>query len=182
MSMEKKRTITSVEQQKENALCVARNGHTERMSLTHIQKLVHLLDSSDIAEIELNRANEGLHLVLRKPQEPVRSTQVSDVEYVNVSGESTPSNQPATTPDLHGLRAPLVGIFHPWLKPHSKALVAVDDLVKVDQTLGTIEALNILNEVKATVAGRVVEVLIQDGQPVEYGQVLITIDSSDGGK
>jgi len=55
------------------------------------------------------------------------------------------------------------------------------DRVKAGQLVGTIESLNVLNEVETAVAGRVVEIFVQDGQPVEYGQVLMTIDSSAGG-
>jgi biotin carboxyl carrier protein len=75
--------------------------------------------------------------------------------------------------------APLVGIFHPWLKPRGGTLVAVGDRVKIGQLVGTIESLNVFNEVETTVAGRVVEVHVQDGQPVEYGQVLVTIESAE---
>ena len=56
------------------------------------------------------------------------------------------------------------------------------DRVKAGQLVGTIESLNVLNEVETSVAGRVVEVLVQDGQPVEYGQALMAIDSSEGTK
>ena len=55
------------------------------------------------------------------------------------------------------------------------------DRVKAGQLVGTIESLNVLNEVETAVAGHVVEIFVQDGQPVEYGQVLMTIDSSIGG-
>ena len=55
------------------------------------------------------------------------------------------------------------------------------DRVKAGQLVGTIESLNVLNEVETTFAGHVVEILVQEGQPVEYGQVLMTIESMDGG-
>jgi len=63
-------------------------------------------------------------------------------------------------------------------KPKGGALVAVGDRVKAGQLVGTIESLNVLNEVETTAAGRVVEIFVQDGQPVEYGQVLMAIDNS----
>jgi biotin carboxyl carrier protein len=55
----------------------------------------------------------------------------------------------------------------------------VGDRVKVGQTLGTIQSLNVLNEVESLVAGRIIEIFVQEGQPVEYGQPLMTIDSSE---
>jgi biotin carboxyl carrier protein len=81
----------------------------------------------------------------------------------------------------HKVLAPLVGTFHTWAKPRGGALVAVGDRVKAGQLVGTIESLNVLNEVETTVAGHVVEILVQEGQPVEYGQVLMIIDSLAGG-
>jgi acetyl-CoA carboxylase biotin carboxyl carrier protein len=182
MSIEKKRNTPSVEHREEKVPYVARNAHSETMNLTQIQKLVHLLDRGDIAEIELNRADEGLRLVLRKLKAPERS-KLSEAQYIGTRKHITPTDQldqPTTLPNSHCLKAQMVGVFHPWLKPHGKVLATVGDFVKVGQIVGTIEALSILNEIETTVAGRVVAVSIQDGQPVEYGQPLLTIDSSGG--
>jgi len=81
---------------------------------------------------------------------------------------------------MHSVVAPLVGVFHSATKPRGKALVAVGDHVKAGQHLAAIESLNVINEVEAPVAGRVVEILVQEGQPVEYGQPLMTIDGDQG--
>jgi acetyl-CoA carboxylase biotin carboxyl carrier protein len=82
----------------------------------------------------------------------------------------------AAAANRQSIVAPLVGLFHPWLKPRGGTLVAIGDSVKAGQLVGTIESLNVLNEVEAAVAGRIVEIHAQDGQPVEYGQVLVTIE------
>ena len=76
--------------------------------------------------------------------------------------------------------APLVGIFHSWAKPKGGALVAIGDVVRVGQLVATIQSLNVMNDVESSVEGRVVEILVQDGQPVEYGQPLMTIDIREG--
>src|SRR5258707_4773302 len=179
--MEKSKNITSVERREETLLSRVRDAHSENMDLAHIQKLVHLLDRSDIAEIELNRADMGLHLVLRKIKAPECSRQVSEIQSMDMSKNIAPSDNldhPTPAPPIHCLKAHTVGIFHPWLKPHGKMLIAVGDLVKAGQIVGTIEVLAILNEVETNVAGRVIEILVQDGQSVEYGQDLVTIESS----
>lgn len=156
----------------------ATNGAAEVMSIAQIQKLVRLLDSSDVSELELKRASEGVHLVLRKTKAPDGS--VGEAAYVASSNGSTAAaSEPAESANKHTVVAPLVGVFHPWLKPRGGTLVAVGDRVKAGQLVGTIESLNVFNEVETAVAGRVVEVHVQDGQPVEYGQVLVTIDSSE---
>lgn len=179
--MEKRRNIAPVERQEETLLSGVRDAHSENMDLAHIQKLVHLLNHSDIAEIELNRAASGLHLVLRKLKAPECSRQVGEIQSMDTSQHIAPPDKiapPIPAPPIHCLKAETVGIFHPWLKPRGKMLVAVDDFVKAGQIVGTIEALSILNEVETNIAGRVIEILVQDGQPVEYGQSLMTIDSS----
>ena len=145
------------------------------MSIEQLQRLVRLLDNSDVSELELKRPGEGTHLVLRKARAPDSNEHSVERQYVPV-----PLNIPAAIePDKteHKVLAPLVGTFHTWAKPKGGALVAVGDRVKAGQLVGTIESLNVLNEVETTVAGHVVEILVQEGQPVEYGQVLMTIDS-----
>jgi acetyl-CoA carboxylase biotin carboxyl carrier protein len=149
------------------------------ISIEQLQRLVRLLDNSDVSELELKRAREGTHLVLRKAKVPGSNEYPVERHYV-----AAPVNIPASeVPDKieHKVLAPLVGTFHTWAKPKGGALVAVGDRVKAGQLVGTIESLNVLNEVETTVAGHVVEILVQEGQPVEYGQVLMTIDSYAGG-
>ena len=80
----------------------------------------------------------------------------------------------------HSIAAHFVGIFHAAAKPKRRPLVAPGDRVKAGQLVATIESLNVFNEVESPVAGQVVEILVQDGQPVEYGQQLMNIDSAVG--
>jgi biotin carboxyl carrier protein len=77
---------------------------------------------------------------------------------------------------LEPVPAPLVGRFHLGAEPGGKPLVARGDIVKPGQVVGTIETLNVLNEVEAAVGGRVVNMPVVEGQPVEYGQMLMEID------
>jgi acetyl-CoA carboxylase biotin carboxyl carrier protein len=149
------------------------------MSIEQLRRLVRLLDNSDVSELELKRPGEGTHLVLRKAK-----ASESDVHPVKRQYVPALVNVPAAeVPDKteHKVLAPLVGTFHTWAKPKGGALVAVGDRVKAGQLVGTIESLNVLTEVETTVAGHVVEIHVQEGQPVEYGQVLMTIDSLAGG-
>jgi acetyl-CoA carboxylase biotin carboxyl carrier protein len=160
-----------------NDVEVASNGDVpDLISIEQLRHLVRLLDRSDVSEVEVKRIEEGTHLVLRKAvasdEQALLSTQVVSQKTEEAS---TP---PATENKFHTIVAPLVGIFHPWAKPRGKALVAVGDRVKVGQLVGSIQALNVIYEVEASVSGLVVEILVQDGQPVEYGQQLLLIDSS----
>ena len=149
------------------------------ISIEQLQHLVRLLDNSDVSELELKRAGEGTHLILRKAKAPESDDLSVERQYV-----PAPMNVPAAEvldKTEHKVLAHLVGTFHTWAKPKGGALVAVGDRVKAGQLVGTIESLNVLNEVETAVAGHVVEIFVQEGQPVEYGQLLMTIDSSFGG-
>ncbi len=149
------------------------------ISIEQLQHLVRLLDNSDVSELELKRAGEGTHLVLRKAKAPDSNEHSVERQYVPAPVNIPVVEVPEKTE--HQILAPLVGTFHTWAKPKGGALVAVGDRVKAGQLVGTIESLNVLNEVETTVAGHVVEILVREGQPVEYGQVLMTIDSLAGG-
>ncbi|GHO84333.1 acetyl-CoA carboxylase biotin carboxyl carrier protein [Dictyobacter formicarum] len=159
---------------------IAREDAAEapRVSIEHLKRLVQLLDASDVSEIEVKRPMEGMQLVLRKAKAQTGSEATA---YAVVSSDESDSIQPekAAAEPRHTINAPLVGIFHSWGKPKGNPLVAVSDRVKPGQLVGTIQSLNVINEVESTIAGSVTEILVQDGQAVEYGQQLFVIDSSE---
>jgi acetyl-CoA carboxylase biotin carboxyl carrier protein len=147
------------------------------ISVEQLRHLVRLLDSSDVSELELKRAEEGTHLVLRKVKAPENSSNMSNNQH-ELAPVSPSAAPPAET--KQPVVAALVGIFHTWAKPRGGSLVAIGDHVKEGQLVATIESLNVLNEVESPTDGHVIEILVQEGQPVEYGQVLMIIDSSKG--
>lgn len=173
--MERKRSTSSVNSQEERSASEVAGV----ISIAQIQGLIRLLDRSDVSELELKRASEGVHLVLRKVKAEDSSVATGRVISATLNNAGAPDSEEAVVKSRHTVVAPLVGVFHPWLKPRGGTLVAVGDRVKVGQLVGTIESLNVFNEVETTVAGRVIEVHAQDGQPVEYGQVLVTIAESE---
>lgn len=148
------------------------SDETRLVDIDQLKRLVRLLDQSDVSEIELKRASEGLRLVLRKPvmNEEVTGQTIAAIESVEAS-------EPVETQGK--VVAPLVGLFHPWAKPKGKPVINVGDRIKVGQTVATIESLNVLNDVESPLSGQVVEVLVQDGQPVEYGQPLMVVEQSE---
>ncbi len=145
----------------------------ERISIKQLQRLIHLLDTSDVAEIEVKRIEEGTRLVLRK----AKAAEGTQVPLSFLEEAASPEEGVKPSDAKHTVVAPLVGIFHTWSRPKGNALVAVGDLVKIGQPVGTIQSLNVINEVESLVAGKVVEITVQDGQPVEYGQPLMIIDT-----
>ena len=154
----------------------------EVISVEHLQRLVRLLDRSDVSEVEFHRVDEGTRLVLRKSRASESNAQMGggalDSVVIQSSTEQLAASALQVAETRHTITAHLVGVFHIWAKPRGGALVAVGDHVKVGQAVATIESLNVINEVESLVAGRVVEILVQEGQPVEYGQRLMVLDST----
>ncbi|QBD78405.1 biotin/lipoyl-binding protein [Ktedonosporobacter rubrisoli] len=147
-----------------------KHGVAQQVSIEQLRHLIRLLDSSDVSEIEVRRITEGTQLILRKAKAP----ESSEFQVLASPAAGAEAAQPAEAKQT--ITAPLVGIFHSWAKPKGKPLVAVGDTIKVGQLVGTIQSLNVINEVEALVAGRIVEIHVQDGQAVEYGQQLMTIE------
>ncbi len=155
---------------------------TSLVSVEQLQHLVNLLDRSDVSELEVRRAEDGTRLVLRKAKILDDISAGASTQMVTPSSLIPSTEHVAPVVDAKSIVvAPLVGIFHPWAKPRGKSLVAVGDQIKVGQIVATIESLNVINEVEAGVAGHVIEILVQNGQPVEYGQPLMIIEHDGGG-
>ncbi len=146
----------------------------ERISVSQLKHLVQLLDASDVSEIEVKRAQEGMHLVLRKAS--AQPSEDPGMYQVQLPSSET---SPAPVETRHTITSSLVGIYHPWSKPNGKQRITVGERVKVGQLVGMIQSLNVINEVETPFAGRITEIFIQDGQAVEYGQQLVIIDSSE---
>src|SRR6266571_7828147 len=95
-------------------------GNARLISMEQLRHLVRLLDRSDVTEVELRRAEEGIRLVLRKVKAPENSAQQA-IASSTLTGNTPP---PAEANTMHNVVAPLVGIFHSATKPRGKALVA----------------------------------------------------------
>ncbi len=94
---------------------------------------------------------------------------------------TAPAAEAVPEPDRPTVRAPVVGTFYRAPEPGAAPFVAVGDLVRPGQVVGIVEAMKLMNEVTADQAGRVVEVLVPDGKPVEYDQPLLVLEPVTGG-
>jgi acetyl-CoA carboxylase biotin carboxyl carrier protein len=88
----------------------------------------------------------------------------------------TPARAPAAAPHLKEIRSPMVGTFYKAPEPGAESYVRVGSRVTPGQTVCIIEAMKIMNEIEAEIAGTVREISVEDGQPVEFGQVLFRVD------
>lgn len=147
----------------------------DTLSIAEIRQLVSLMSGSDIEEIAIEQEGTGVKLRLAKPA-PMAAFFSDDGGFDDGALITELTAEESVATRAYEVGAPLVGVYRSTMKSGGKALVQPGDIVRQGQVIAAIEALNVLNEVEATSAGRVSEILVTDGQPVEYGQTLLIIE------
>lgn len=161
---------------RETATAAAERAPGPGLSIAEIRQLITLLHNSDVEELAIEHEAEGLKLVLRKPASSVVSAPVGLAELDGESLDGALPPDDTSREKVFEIVAPLVGVFRAAMKPGSKPLVDASDIVREGQVVGAVEALNVLNEIECSAPGRVREICVRDGQPVEYGQPLFVIE------
>jgi acetyl-CoA carboxylase biotin carboxyl carrier protein len=160
------------------------------MDLKEIRQLIKIVESSNINEFELEE--EGTRLKISKKQEKNGSVHPSEIQLshpaspvpqhipLSVPPAVTEQPSPAVLPDtnIFELRSPMVGTFYRSPSPDADPYVEVGDSVSVGQTLCIVEAMKLMNEIESEVNGKIVKILVENAQPVEYNQVLFLIEKS----
>ena len=161
------------------------------MDIRKIKKLIELLEKSNIGELEIKEGEESVR-ISSKPPAPVTMVQpgmpmvAPNVTNPPPTAPSTAveTNQTAQTestpPETEGhiIKSPMVGTFYRSPSPDASPFVEVGKQVKPGDTLCIIEAMKMMNQIEADTAGIVKEILLDDGQPVEFNQPLIAIEPS----
>ena len=153
------------------------------MDLRKLKKLIDLVQESGIAELEVTEGEEKVRIV--------RSGQMQQQTYMLPPSPApvqmaapAPAAAPApvvqaaeapAVPAGHEVKSPMVGTFYRASSPTAKAFVEVGDTVKKGQTICIIEAMKLMNEIESDADGVVKAILIENGQPVEYGEPLVVI-------
>jgi oxaloacetate decarboxylase alpha subunit len=148
------------------------------LDLNELKEILQILEEKEISEFELEE--QGLKLRIRKAPSSNHSTPPVGAPGVAVSigPAAVPAAAPAPAaeePGLSVLRSPMVGTFYRRPDPNAPVFVEVGDRVRVGQVLCIIEAMKLMNEIEAEVAGEIVKVHHDNGQPVQYGDPLFTI-------
>jgi acetyl-CoA carboxylase biotin carboxyl carrier protein len=150
------------------------------MDLRKLKTLIDLVAESGIAEIEVTEGEDKVRIVkhANAPTMPP-SAAVSALSAAPLAAPAPPAAPAApAAPEPaagHTVKSPMVGTFYRSPGPDAKAFVEVGQTVKPGDTLCIIEAMKLLNEIEAEVSGTVREILVQNGQAVEYGQGLFVI-------
>jgi acetyl-CoA carboxylase biotin carboxyl carrier protein len=144
------------------------------MDLRKLKTLIELVESSGIAELEISEGEERVRITRSLPAatQPPAAGALSGSQATSQPAAAAPA---AVEPEGHVVKSPMVGTFYRCASPGAKPFVEVGDQVEVGDPLCIIEAMKLMNEIEADRAGVVKAVLIENGQPVEYGQPLIII-------
>ncbi len=152
------------------------------MDLRKIKKLMELLEESGISEIEVKEGEESIKLskqaFVQQPSQQFTSPVVNPVnENIKPQDEDKSKNlvEGNDIPDGELITSPMVGTFYRAASPDSKPFVEKGQKVKKGDTLCILEAMKMMNQVNAEIGGTIIEILVDDSEPVEFGQPLFVI-------
>ena len=153
------------------------------MDLRKIKKLMELLEESGIAEIEVKEGAESIKLsrntsslaapVQQVMQQPVFAPQQQSTE---VADSASTKNETKVNENKNTVNSPMVGTFYASASPESKPFVTVGQTVKKGDTLCILEAMKMMNQVQAETDGKILEILVDNAEPVEFDQPLFVIE------
>lgn len=148
------------------------------MDIRKIKKLIELLDESGVAEIEIKEGEESVRISRQQHAFSTAPTQ----QMVSAPAAPAPAAPAAAEEPAeaeisgHKINSPMVGTFYRAASPGATAFTEVGQMVSEGDTLCIIEAMKILNQIEADKSGKVKAILVENGQPVEFGQPLFIIE------
>lgn len=164
------------------------------MDLQYLRRLVKIFDDSSAADLEIEE--EGTKIKLSKVSEHAPEQQVIHVQSPAAmpaqapmvapapaatpapAAESSQAEAPAASSNTHEILSPIVGTFYRAPAPDADPFASVGDTISAGQTLCIVEAMKLMNEIESDVSGKIVKVLVENGQPVEYNQPLFAVELS----
>jgi acetyl-CoA carboxylase biotin carboxyl carrier protein len=163
-----------------------------KIDLNYIKKLIKILDTSNISEIEIEE--EGTKLKLSKPKQKIAAN-ISPVSYTpvqnNIPAENLTSEKTSTdtktetestevmiSKNMFEVKSPMVGTFYRAPSPDADSYINVGSDVSPGSVLCIIEAMKLLNEIESEVSGKIIKILVENAQPVEYNQPLFLIEKN----
>ncbi len=146
------------------------------MDLRKVKKLIELLEESGLSEIEITEGDDKVRIT--------KSSEEKQTTVVHTSNESkTKTNQIEDTKSInntgfHEVKAPMIGTFYQSPEPDAESYVKVGDPISEGDTLCIIEAMKMMNKIESDISGIVERVLVQNGDPVEFDQVLFLVSKN----
>ncbi|WP_166257448.1 acetyl-CoA carboxylase biotin carboxyl carrier protein [Marinobacter salicampi] len=150
------------------------------MDIRKIKKLIELIEESDVEELEIREGDDSVRISRRREQPSggmMMSHYAPQQQPQPAQAPSAPPAEPAAPegPKGHVVKSPMVGTFYEAPSPTAKAFVEVGQSIKAGDVICIIEAMKMMNQIEADKSGTVTEILVENGQPVEFDQPLFTI-------
>jgi len=150
------------------------------MDIRKVKKLIELLEESGIAEIEINEGEESVRISRYGTNAPAPVQQFAPAPVAAAPVAAAPAEAESTADSCaisgHSVKAPMVGTFYTSASPGAPVFCKVGDSISEGDTVCIIEAMKILNQIEADKSGVVKAILVENAQPVEFGQPLIVIE------
>ena len=151
------------------------------MDIRKIKKLIEMLEVSGIAELEITEGEESVRISRcgqappfpAMPSPPLSHNRDAPAPAAAPAAEAAPAGKPA--PDGKIIRSPMVGTFYNAPAPDADPFVKLGDDIKAGDTVCIIEAMKMFNRIEADFGGKIVEILVENGQPVEYDEPLFVV-------
>ncbi|HLX27826.1 MAG TPA: acetyl-CoA carboxylase biotin carboxyl carrier protein [Casimicrobiaceae bacterium] len=148
------------------------------MDLRKLKTLIDLVESSGIAELEIQEGEERVRIT-RAPQQPAHALSAYPPPPIHAPptalAPAPPGSPVAPVEEGHTVKSPMVGTFYRAASPGGAPFVEIGDTVSQGDTLCIVEAMKLMNEIEADASGVVKAILAENGQPVEFGQPLFLI-------
>jgi acetyl-CoA carboxylase biotin carboxyl carrier protein len=154
------------------------------MDLRKLKTLIDLVSESNVSELEITEAEGKVRIVKSIPTGPVSHVIAAPVAQVAAAAApvaepapvAVPASAATTEVSGHVVKSPMVGTFYRASSPGAKPFVEIGDTIKEGETICIVEAMKILNEIETDKGGTVKQILVENGQAVEYGQPLYVIE------
>ena len=145
------------------------------MDIRKIKKLIEMLQESDLKEIEVSQGDESVRILRDRSVQANGNNIIQQPEVFNAEPEIQQKIETSKT-EGNVITSPIVGTFYRKPSPDKDPFIRVGDTVEKGDVLCIIEAMKMMNEIKSDFSGKVISIDLEDGQPVEYGQSIITIN------
>ena len=149
------------------------------MDIRKVKKLIEMLEASNLEEIEIQEGEESVRLVKKQTEtlvtHQVKQNQLNQIAEKTVTEHSQEVSPAKKNASDEVINSPMVGTFYAAASPGVKPFVSVGDVVEEGDVVCIIEAMKMMNEIKSDFSGTVTSVLVENSEPVEFGQALFFI-------
>ena len=150
------------------------------MDLRKVKKLIELLEESGLSEIEITEGEDKVRITKggKKAAQVKAIETTEEAETLSISEPADVNAQTKNNNSFHEIKAPMIGTFYQSPDPDSEAFVKVGDPINEGDTLCIIEAMKMMNKIESDITGTIERILVQNGDPVEFDQVLFLVSKN----